>query len=126
MYYFTGGRPGHKSPEKLAASSPNKQIEKKLQFPSLSIFRESIHLFSEEDKRRDKDQRKIVSEDEKQRAGGRKKKDKKRKRRSGTPETSIVPYSETNSRDGTENTGEQTLSDDLEGWDTVSIDSVNL
>lgn len=123
MYYFTGDRPGNP-----AASSPNRKAEKKIQIPGLSIFRENVHWFPEEEERGDKSQRKRVSGDEKKREGGRKRKDKKR--RSGTPETSIVPYTGVNSSNGTVNAGystsEQNLSDDLEDWETVSIDSVTL
>ena len=137
MYYLTGGGPGDKG---VSGSLPNKEKDRKIQIPGLSIFRENIHWLSDGEERRGKSQKKRLPEDEKHRKTEQKRKDKKRERKdkkregkSEIPETSIVPYRGTNSRDPAENnnllSSEQSqgnLSDDLEGWDAVSIDSVSL
>ena len=111
----TGSGPKDKIPQ---------QKETKIQIPGLSIFRENIHWLSDGEEKRDKRHKKKLRENEEHKKAGHKRKDKNRE----NPETSIIPYHGENSSNRAENDdrSQGNMSDDLEGWDAVSIDSISL
>jgi hypothetical protein len=121
VLYLTGSGPKSKTP-----GSAEKQKETKIQLPGLSIFRENIHWLSDGEQSRDKRPKKKLRENEEHRKAEHKRKGKKRERKRENPETSIVLYHGVNSTDRVENDSPENVSGELEGWDTVSIDSVSL